>query len=619
MRTWFPWSVGCLGRTRRRPGEARPELKLIADRLERLQRITAELNAAATIDDVTSVVMHALDAPIQAPSRALWLHEPGTSQLELVTESGLAPDAVQRHAQIDVESDLPGAVAYREQRTVTSGPPEQADLAGGALRGVERSTERFVIVPLLFEGACLGVLALGYSHELDTGDIGFLETITGQVAQTLVRVRLAERDRRRREELEFLADLTDAALASTDHLELMDNVTSAAVPMLGACCSLYFLPEDGEEPLAAVAHVDPVKVPWAQQLQARFRYEPDGEHGVAAVIRTGETEFIANVTGDVIEAIAHSGGDPQEIRRILDALDLTSVITVPLLTKRRIVGAMQFASAGSGRRYDLDDVALAEAVAGRLAEALDASWLSEQHRRIAVTLQRALLPPRIPPIPGIDIAERYWPAAGAQVGGDFYDVFAIDRDRWSIVIGDACGTGPNAAALTSIARHTVRAAARHGITHHEVMDWLNEAVLRSDRDLFCTACYATIDQHEGAWRLTSVAAGHPLPIITSRDAGTVRIGQPGTLLGAFEDVRMCVGTTALVPGDVVVFYTDGVTDLPPPSGLTEHEMLDLVESLRDRGSAASIADGIHESVIERVPERGRQDDIAVVVLRVTGD
>ena len=125
---------------------------------------------------------------------------------------------------------------------------------------------------------------------------------------------------------------------------------------------------------------------------------------------------------------------------------------------------MQFVSAESGRRYDRDDVALAEAAAGRIADALDNMWLTEQHRndRDHAAGQRCSRR-------GSPRSRRARPRGallggrrGTEVGGDFYDVFDIDDHRWAVVIGDVCGTGPDAAALTGIARHTIRAAARHG-------------------------------------------------------------------------------------------------------------------------------------------------------------
>jgi sigma-B regulation protein RsbU (phosphoserine phosphatase) len=232
-----------------------------------------------------------------------------------------------------------------------------------------------------------------------------------------------------------------------------------------------------------------------------------------------------------------------------------------------------------------------------------------------VTLQQALLPPALPTVPGLDIAARYWPAGVNPVGGDFYDVFAIDDDTWALVIGDACGTGPDAAALTSIARHTVRAAARHGIAAGDVMAWLNEAVLHSNRDLHCTACFASLTAREGSWQLTSTAAGHPLPIVATA-AGPRTVGAPGTLLGAFDQITTETGHVQLHAGDVVVLYTDGITDLPPPHGTLPTELADAIHELRDLPTANDLADAIHGLLLTRVPDIDRRDDVALLVVRV---
>jgi serine phosphatase RsbU (regulator of sigma subunit) len=578
------------------------EVASLRFRLERLQRVSAELGAAIAVERVIDIVMNLVDVPVPSPARGLWLHAPGASHLELVATATIAADTAARFAHIALDADLPGAIAFREHRTIVATSRTEAESDYEELQGATRSA--------------VGVVGLGYDEAVPAEDLAFLEAVAGQIAQTLVRVRLLEHERRRREELEYLADLTDAALRAVDYRDLMHRVTSAAVPMLGDWCSLHFLPDDGGLPHVAVAHVDPDKVTWAEALQTRYPYDPDRTSGVAAVIRSGETLFVPDVTEQFITtSIAGTELDPDEVRPIIDAFALTSVITVPLLTKRRTVGAIQFITAESGRHYTEDDVALAEAVAGRLAEALDSAWLADQHRHIAVTLQRALLPPQLPDIPGIDIAARYWPAGAAEVGGDFYDLFTIDERTWAVVIGDACGHGTDAAALTSIARHTIRAAARHGTTHRELMEWLNEAVLKSDRHLFCTACYATLVREEGRWLLRTAAAGHPLPIhVTATDATTV--ARPGTLLGAFDTVTTTTVDTLLAAGDTVVFYTDGVTDLAPPHGLTPEEMIDLVASVRHQDSAAAAADTIHASVLERVPESHQRDDIALIVLRV---
>ena len=596
------------------------EIESLVFRLERLQLVAHRLIGAASMQDVVAVVMNEVDTPRPAKTRGLWLTAPDAEVMRLVDQQGFAPATAAMFAAVPLDGDLPGAVACREHRSVVSVSRRESETEFPQLQGVERSSECFAAIPLLLEDVCLGALGLGYEHEPSADDIRFLEAIAGQAAQVLSRVRLAERDRRRREEIEFVADLTEAALHAADHEELMQRVAAGAVPMLGDWCSVTFIPTDGGAPQVAVAHVDPAKVEWARDLQERYPFDPDGPTGVPAVIRSGETELIADITPELLdEAIENASIDPEEARAIVDTLDMTSVITVPLRTKHRVVGAMQFVTAESRRRYTEEDVALAEAVAGRLAEPLDNAWVTDQQRHVSVTLQRSLLPPRLPEIGGIETAAGYWPAGSVEVGGDFYDLFAVDDRTWAVVIGDACGTGPDSAALTSIARHTVRAAARHGQDHTEVMDWLNEAVLKSDRDLFCTACYATVSRNEDrdgeGWSLRVVSAGHPLPIVvTAGHAATV--GRPGTLLGVFESISTSVGAVTLGPGDVVVFYTDGITDLPPPWGITADRLRALVAPLHAKGSAQGVADGIRTEYVRRVPEAHRDDDAALVVLRV---
>ena len=294
-----------------------------------------------------------------------------------------------------------------------------------------------------------------------TGTIGCTADITPRKlaefgAQERARTAAANAasERRQRERLEFLAEITRSALAASDHKDFMRSVTAAAVPELGDWCALHFLPVATEPPLIEVSHANPDKITWAHELVERYPFDPSAPSGTPAVIRTGEAEFIPEFTDELVnELLSESSIDRTEVRRIIEALDLTSVITVPLETKRGVLGAMQFVSAESKRHYDEFDLSLAKAAAGRIADTLDNMWLTDQQRHIAATLQTALLPPALPDIPGVDIAVRYWPAGAAvEVGGDFYDVFPLDDGhRWAVVIGDVCGTGPDGAAVTGIA------------------------------------------------------------------------------------------------------------------------------------------------------------------------
>ena len=463
-------------------------------------------------------------------------------------------------------------------------------------------------------------------HGAVTGTIGCVGDITPRKqaeldarSQAREAHQRAERERRQRERLEFLAGITRSSLRAKDHRDLMDIVTRTAVPDLGDWCAIYFLPEPGAPPEVAVAHADPEKMAWAARVAELHPGDPTTRVDLPEVIRTGRTSFFPVVGDALIEVAARGTGlDVDAAREILRSLDLTSVITVPLISKRGVLGAMRFVTAESGRRYEREDVALAEAAAGRIAEALDNLWLTDQQRHIAATLQQALLPAELPEIPHLDIAARYWPAGTVDVGGDFYDVFSLGPDRTAVVIGDVCGTGPDPAAVTGIARHTIRAAATHGHDHRSVLDWVNLAVRESGRGLFCTACYSTVESDSSGLHFVSTVGGHPLPVVVRTDGSSETVGEPGTLLGVLPELRTAVSTTPLGPGDTVLLYTDGITDVPPPHGLEAPEVAELFAKAVGAAddSAESVADEVRRAVDARLPMERRTDDVALVVVRV---
>jgi PAS domain S-box-containing protein len=460
------------------------------------------------------------------------------------------------------------------------------------------------------------------------GTIGCSSDITDRKdAESFTERRVAEAEaqaiseRRNRERLEFLADLNDVAISAPSPRALMSQVAHAAIPKLGDWCSLHFRPEPGEDLVSVFAHVDPSKAEAARVIQERFPLDLDAPYGLGAVLRTGTTEFVPDFAPDLVHAMIEASGRPDrgELHEILEGLQLASMITVPMITRRSVIGAIRFVSAESGRRYTENDVALAEAAAGRVGESLVNAWLIDEQHRIASTLQAALLPPLIPQIEGVEIAARYW-AAGAltEVGGDFYDVFPIGPNRWAVVIGDVCGTGPSAAAVTATARHTIRAAATHGQQHHDVMRWVNDAIIDSDKHTFCTAIYATLERRDDAtWAFTTAIGGHPRPVLVSPTHGARMLGRHGTLIGMVSDIETPVDTYDLVTGDTIILHTDGVTDLPPPHDVDEDTLVDLLGRAVDTSQdAETIASTIGDDIEALMPIVERHDDVALLVLRL---
>jgi serine phosphatase RsbU (regulator of sigma subunit) len=292
---------------------------------------------------------------------------------------------------------------------------------------------------------------------------------------------------------------------------------------------------------------------------------------------------------------------------------------VPLVKAGRVIGALQLVNTETSRVYTSDDLALAEAVASRIASTLENRRLNEQQRMIAVTLQASLLPATLPSIPRLDVAVRYWAAGeNTTVGGDFYDVFDLGDGRFAAVIGDVCGTGPVAASFTGLARHTIRAVAWAGAQPESVLAQLDNAIAKSGRDTFCTALYCTLDPTTAGFRLTVVAGGHPLPVLVRADGRCDTVGVYGSALGAMPNARFTAVDTELEPGDALVLYTDGVTDVRPPHGLTPSELQRMIGlAAHDGETAHDVAESLGMRIDVKLPFAQRDDDIALLILKVT--
>jgi sigma-B regulation protein RsbU (phosphoserine phosphatase) len=239
----------------------------------------------------------------------------------------------------------------------------------------------------------------------------------------------------------------------------------------------------------------------------------------------------------------------------------------------------------------------------------------ERARVLAETLQASLIPPAPPRIPGVDVGAAYRPAgSGAEVGGDFYDVFEIGRDDWAIVIGDVLGKGAPAATVTALARYTVRAAAIQVREPSLILGMLNDAMRRQQAETFCTIAYARVQRGEGDVRVTLASGGHPLPILVSGDTVS-EVGQPGTLIGVVENLDLEDEQIVLAPGDVLTFFTDGVTEGRHAGEFVGEARLMKFLAANSREDASVVAERVVQEVVSFQDDHPR-DDIAVVTLKI---
>jgi serine phosphatase RsbU (regulator of sigma subunit)/anti-sigma regulatory factor (Ser/Thr protein kinase) len=264
---------------------------------------------------------------------------------------------------------------------------------------------------------------------------------------------------------------------------------------------------------------------------------------------------------------------------------------------------------------------LAEAVAARIAIALENARLYERERAIAGTLQQSLLPPHLPEVPGVELAHRYWTAGDtALVGGDFYDVIKVGADSWGVLVGDVSGKGISAAALTGVARQTARAAARHGVGPSDVLAWLDDAVKdQSDQfgGQYCTAVYGLLEsrlvENTPEWHFRFVLGGHPRPVFIPAGREPTLVGRPGSVLGLLESPVFHEYDLVLAPGDTLLLYTDGVTDVAGPSALDDAGLLAVVGGAMRESPEATVT-ALYQALEARHARVARRDDTAILAL-----
>lgn len=251
-----------------------------------------------------------------------------------------------------------------------------------------------------------------------------------------------------------------------------------------------------------------------------------------------------------------------------------------------------------------------------LMAAMERAEASERRAStLARTLQQTLIPPHLPLIPGLDTAAAYRPAGdGTEVGGDFYDLFPLGNETWALLVGDVCGKGADAAVVSALARHTVRALS---VTHDkpaEVLERLNDVLRRFEAERYCTVVLATFRPRERGWEVTVAVGGHPPPVLVGSSVPPTPLLCRGSLVGIFQGAEFTDHHLLLEPGQTLLVHTDGITEARGPSGYYGDER--LLRTLEQLGTRPQVlVDGL---VADAVDFQGSltRDDIAVVAVGV---
>ena len=410
----------------------------------------------------------------------------------------------------------------------------------------------------------------------------------------------------------LLADVGEVLASSLEYEETLQQVAEMAVPELADWCGVSMPDGHGMIRQVAVAHVDPGKIAFAQEISARYPQSEDDPTGAAAVIRDGQTQVFNHIPEELIVRTARDAEHLELIR----GLGLRAVAVVPMKTGGETIGALSLVTAESGRTFSAAEVELAEELARRAATAVVNARLYTERSYIAQTLQRGLLPPRLPEIPGWASAALYRPAGEENwVGGDFYDAFPVEGG-WMLVVGDVAGHGPEAASLTAQARYTLRTTAMLTGSPLKALDQLNSELVASHPGMaLCTAALVLLREVDGGARAQVVCAGHPLPLVL-RNGEVEAIGGFGPMLGAWGDKTWTPVDVPIERGDTLVLYTDGVVDAEgAEERFGEHRLVAVLAGARDADEAVERIDRALSEF--EVGDRAADDTAVLAVNRVT--
>ncbi|ARF57751.1 SpoIIE family protein phosphatase [Streptomyces gilvosporeus] len=542
------------------------------------------------------------------------------TELEVRASTGL-PSARQRFARVPVEA---GSGRYGSARMpavhedLTAVPGAVPLLSGTGMRSV-------VTVPLKVEGrltGSLGVAAEGpgrYTNE----EALRLQFAADRIALAVERARLTELEKLRRGSLSFLVEASDLLAGTLDRDQTLALMAQMTVPTLATWCAVYTVADQASEPeLSYVLHEDEDRIDGLKTLLLKVDPpEPVTTPGARVWTAPGDAAHDAALRTSMrslgLGHAARPSTGPGATLATASAVGGETVV-LPLVARNRVIGMLTLGKPAE-EHFRQEILELAEDLSRRAALALDNARLYSERTAISQSLQRSLLPPEpLPDIPGVEVEVIYRAAGeGNEVGGDFYDLFPIRDGAYGFAIGDVCGTGPEAAAVTGLARHALRLLAREGFGGPAVLERLNAAILdEGARSRFLTLLYGELwPQPDGSALLKVVCAGHPLPLRLRQDGTVEPAAEPQPLLGVMDDLELYEQTVTLDPGDVLLCVTDGVTERREGTRMLGDDGLTDVLTTCTGLTAGAVAARILRAV-ERFAAEPASDDMAILAMRV---
>jgi PAS domain S-box-containing protein len=589
-----------------------------------LQQFTTELATAVTTADAAAVVVRRSAHAAGAVGAALWLIEPAPHEptagpaVVLSAVEGLSTELV--HALMDAAPGRVNLVLGAGVRTVPVGDGLRQAWPDIAAAATEAGVTDLVLIPVVAEGEHLGALVLALAdgdtdgelislaepaghRALSVADTDLLATLGRQAGQALERARLHEETARQAERSTFLLDAARLLARATGVTETVERLAEMVVPRLADICLLDLVVEHGMERVVA-RHGDADRQPLVDELRAwapPFRELPAPAR---AAMDEGRTRWFPAIADEWLAEVVR---DPAELAAVR-ALELSSVISVPLVAEGRVLGVMTLSADRRRHPFTGADVELAEQLALQVSLMVTKAQRYELEARTSHTLQATLLPPAPPQVPGISVAVRYLAAThGVEIGGDFYDVAPLPGDHVAIAVGDVVGHDITAAATMGQLRSVYRALLVEGPAPAAVIHRLQASWPLLGLQRMATALFATLDLPTGLLHVAS--AGHPPPLLVHDGTAEYLPVVPSRMLGA-PPVPAVEWSGVLPPGSTLVLFTDG---------LVESRTSDIDAGMARLRAAASRTptvspDELCDRLLADLAGTHRADDIALLAL-----
>jgi serine phosphatase RsbU (regulator of sigma subunit) len=580
-----------------------------AARLHRLQSVTGALAGASTEEDVASVTATAAIGALGADAASLTVraeHDPdgGAGGFRTLSSEAIEEPTGDGSGRDTADRPVPATEIVATGRPVFIETRRELVTRFPSLRHEGSGVASVAGVPVSLGTEVLGALTVEFhrDHMVPPEERGLLVAIARQAAVALNRIRAQAEERRARgaaeaaeDRLRKLQAVTDAANAALGLDEMLSNVlplVRSAVQADGI--SFLMLSDDRQELLVRGTE-------GITERTVERTIVPYGAGASGRIAATGRALVIDDLAPEQVISVA--------------LRDRRSYVGVPVRVGGRVAGVLH-ASAARAAAFERADADFLQSVADSLAGTIDRIRLFEQRDRMASALERALLPMTLPPVPGFQVATLYRPSHfGNEVGGDFYDVFG-EGPVWYFAIGDVCGKGPEAAAVMGMTRIALRSLAREDDRRSlaEVLTLLNDFLVESELmgERFCTVCLVRLELEGDRTVATTVLGGHPPPFVLRRDGTLESIGRAGTLLGLLDDVSLHEARAELRPGDSLVLYTDGLTEVSAERPTEGARLLRSALAEVADEDAASIVKNVERTVLERRGEL--RDDAALVVV-----